>query len=64
MPPSRRIASVNPFSESPGIPYTWRTPESFRIDTITSATVAAIVRFLRCAVAVIAASCVALFIRA
>src|ERR1700722_13767751 len=30
MPPSRRIASVNPFSESPGIPYTWRTPESFR----------------------------------
>ena len=42
MAPSRRSASVNPFSESPGIPYTRRTPDAFRIDTITSATLEAI----------------------
>jgi hypothetical protein len=44
MVPSRRIASVNPFSESPGIPYTRRTPETRSVATITSATVVAISR--------------------
>ena len=38
--PSRRSASVNPFSESPGIPYTRCTPADFRAWIITSATVA------------------------
>jgi len=42
--PSRRIASVNPLSESPGIPYTRRTPEARSVATITSATVVAISR--------------------
>jgi hypothetical protein len=42
MLPSRRSASVNPFSESPGMPYTRRTPDAFKIDTITSATLEAI----------------------
>src|SRR6201996_7525135 len=42
--PSRRSASVNPFSESPGSPYTRRTPDLFSVATITSATVVAIVR--------------------
>src|SRR5215471_16499288 len=40
--PSRRIASVNPFSESPGIPYTRCTPDAFSVATITLATVVAI----------------------
>ena len=40
--PSRRSASVNPFSESPGIPYTRRTPDALSVATITSATVVAI----------------------
>ena len=39
--PSRRSASVNPFSESPGIPYTRRTPDARSVATITSATVVA-----------------------
>jgi hypothetical protein len=43
IPPARRIASVNPFSESPGIPYTRWTPDAFNVATITSATVLAIV---------------------
>ena len=43
IPPSRRSASVNPFSESPGIPYTRRTPDAFSVATMTSATVLAIV---------------------
>ncbi len=42
MVPSRRSASVNPFSESPGIPYTRCTPDAFSVATITSATVVAI----------------------
>ena len=33
---------MNPFSESPGSPYTRRTPDAFRAWTITSATVVAI----------------------
>ena len=41
--PSRRSASVNPFSESPGSPYTRRTPDAFSVATMTSATVAVIV---------------------
>jgi hypothetical protein len=45
--PSRRNASVNPFSESPGSPYTRRTPDAFSVETITSATVAVIVRSFR-----------------
>ena len=40
--PSRRSASVNPFRESPGIPYTRCTPDAFSVATITSATMAAI----------------------
>jgi hypothetical protein len=32
-----------PVSESPGIPYTRRTPDAFRVDTMTSATVVAII---------------------
>jgi hypothetical protein len=40
--PSRRIASVNPFSESPGIPYIRCTPDTRSVATITSATVVAI----------------------
>jgi len=43
MVPSRRSASVNPFSESPGIPYTRRTPDARNAETTTSATVLAIV---------------------
>jgi len=43
MPPSRRSASVNPFAESPGIPYTRRTPDAFKVATKISATVLAIV---------------------
>ena len=43
IPPARRSASVKPFSESPGIPYIRRTPDSFKVATITSATVLAIV---------------------
>jgi hypothetical protein len=43
IPPARRIASVNPFSESPGIPYTRRTPDAFNVATITSAGVLAII---------------------
>jgi hypothetical protein len=42
LPPSRRIASVNPFRESPGIPYTRLTPDAFSIATMSSATVPAI----------------------
>ena len=42
IPPSRRSASVNPFSESPGIPYTRRTPDAFSVATMASATVLAI----------------------
>jgi hypothetical protein len=38
---SRRSASVNPFRESSGIPYTRRTPDAFSVATITSATVVA-----------------------
>jgi hypothetical protein len=45
--PSRRSASVNPFSESPGIPYTRRTPDAFSVATMTSATVAVIVGSFR-----------------
>ncbi len=41
--PSRRNASVNPFSECPGIPYTRRTPDAFSVATMTSVTVAVIV---------------------
>src|SRR5271165_2561789 len=37
--PSRRSASVKPLIESPGSPYTRRTPDAFRVATITSATV-------------------------
>ena len=33
MSPSRRSASVNPLSESPGSPYTRRTPDAFRVAT-------------------------------
>jgi hypothetical protein len=33
---------VNPFTESPGIPHTRRTPDAFSVATITSATVVAI----------------------
>ncbi len=40
--PSRRSASVNPFSESPGSPYTRRTPDALSVETMTSATVAVI----------------------
>jgi hypothetical protein len=36
--PGPRIASVNPFSESPGSPYTRRTPDAFKVATTTSAT--------------------------
>ena len=41
--PSRRSASVNPFSESPGMPYTRRTPDAFSVATMTSATVVAMI---------------------
>src|ERR1700754_3586563 len=34
--PSRRTASVNPLNESPGSPYTRRTPEAFRVATMSS----------------------------
>jgi len=43
MPPARRSASVNPFSESPGIPYTRCTPDAFNVATAISATVLAII---------------------
>jgi hypothetical protein len=33
---------MNPFSESPGIPYTRRTPDAFSVATMASATVAII----------------------
>ena len=36
-------ASVKPFRESPGSPYTRRTPDAFSVATMTSATVAVIV---------------------
>jgi hypothetical protein len=49
MPPARRIASVNPFSESPGIPYTRRVPDAFNVATITSATLEAIIHSLSAA---------------
>ncbi|GHJ43615.1 hypothetical protein Cs7R123_09570 [Catellatospora sp. TT07R-123] len=42
--PSRRSASVSPFSESPGTPYTRRTPDAFNVATIRSATVRAMGR--------------------
>ena len=41
--PSRRSASMNPFTESPGIPYTRRTPDAFSAVTMTSATVLAMI---------------------
>src|ERR1700678_3244036 len=46
--PSRRSASVNPLSESPGSPYTRRTPDAFSVATMTSATVVVILSLLRC----------------
>jgi hypothetical protein len=49
MPPARRIASVNPFSESPGIPYTRRVRDAFNVATITSATLEAMIRSLSAA---------------
>jgi len=43
--PAQRVR--NPLSESPGIPYTRRTPDSFSLATITSATVVTIYPLLR-----------------
>ena len=52
--PSRRSASMNPFTVSPGIPYTRRTPDASSPVTMTSATVLVMI-FLWAAIGPVAA---------